>query len=53
LFEEENVEGYFSTLMKVLNIPRKQMLEFGAGAQSFVYKNKNNRVQAMKLYNVL
>lgn len=52
-FNDETVEGYKSTLEELFLIPQEEMRRFGSKAQSFVFKNKNNQLQALKLFEVL
>lgn len=52
-FKDQTVEGYKSTLEELILIPQDEMRRFGREAQSFVFVNKNNKLQALKLYEVL
>ena len=49
LFEEENTEGIYQTLAKLLSKSREELHNFGIRAKSFVIKNKNNKMQAEKI----
>jgi glycosyltransferase involved in cell wall biosynthesis len=50
LFEEENVEDYKNSLLRVINKPRNELVNFGMKARDFVLKNKNNKIQAEVFY---
>jgi len=52
-FEDESIEGYKVTLEKLLELTRDEIIEFGGKAQSFVYNNKNNKLQASRLFKLL
>lgn len=50
-FKDEDTIGYKKSIEFVLNIPDKELKQFGKFAQTFVLDNKNNKIQAQKIYN--
>jgi glycosyltransferase involved in cell wall biosynthesis len=48
----ETIDGYKTSLEKILNKPKCELISFGAIAKDFVMTHKNNKVQALKIYNL-
>jgi len=53
LFNDESIEGFTSTIKKILSLPRNELNNFGQQAKEFVLNNKNNIIQARRLLNML
>lgn len=49
LIEDESENGMMDSIITVLNLPRKELIEKGKNAKDFVLKYKNNNVQAKKI----
>lgn len=49
LFSEETIDGYAEALSKVLALSGSELTQFGASAQNFVLKNKNNIYQGQRI----
>jgi hypothetical protein len=52
-FEQETIEGFAKTLIKILSIPEEELIIKGKEAQDFVLKNKNNIIQAQRIKDFL
>lgn len=52
-FDEETIEGYSTTLGKILNKSDEELITFGARAQQFILQNKNAKVQVKKLIDMI
>ena len=49
LFEDESVEGFYSSLKEILSKPKEELEEMGKRTKQFVLENKNNIVQAKRI----
>jgi glycosyltransferase involved in cell wall biosynthesis len=49
-FNEETIDGFNSTLKTILSKPKLELLNFGMVAKEFILKEKNNKIQAVRLY---
>ncbi|MEG1916840.1 MAG: glycosyltransferase [Muribaculaceae bacterium] len=47
--DDESVDGMYSTLNNLLNVPSKELIDKGLAAQIFVYKYKNNIYQTKRI----
>lgn len=53
IFDDESVAGYAETLKKVISIEKNQLNDKGKSAKEFALNEKNNVVQAKKLFKFL
>ena len=53
LFDEESVEGYHRVLEEVLSLPEEKLRECGSEARKWVLKNKNNKLQAYRVLELI
>ena len=49
LIKDESENGMRNSMIKVLNLPREELIEKGKKAKDFVLKYKNNNVQAKEI----
>lgn len=53
LFEDESVRGYAAILDEVLSLPTEDLIAKGKEAKTFVLENKNYKVQAARILNLI
>lgn len=52
-FQDESIEGMTARTKEILSLTTNELREFGEKAREFVIKNKNNLIQAEKIYNFI
>ena len=49
LFEEESVYGFATIMDKIMSLPTQELYNKGLLARDFVFRYKNNRLQAKRI----